>query len=199
VKREASGETEKGREAPSSETKNDSRFTYDASHGSEVTELGRLKEQQLAWETFAASAVQTIPILIKQMETVTQQTERAAMDMMAHLRALTPPATGPRFIGTSSHLSEFVVAMQTQDITRQQLEHVAQALDYWRTHLQDLLKGPQDEGAKKEIAVLQQLEQTYTMEAERRLHAAALAPDCQEPAPAEKEQSEMETGSVTLF
>jgi chemotaxis regulatin CheY-phosphate phosphatase CheZ len=171
----------------------------DVSGCNEVTELGRLKEQQLAWETFAASVVQTIPILIKQMETVTQQTERAAMDMMAHLRALAPPATGPRFIETSSHLSEFVVAMQFQDITRQQLEHVAQALDYWRTHLQDLLKGPQDEGAKKEIAVLRQLEQTYTMEAERRLHAAALAPDCQEPAPDEKEQSEKESGSVTLF
>jgi chemotaxis regulatin CheY-phosphate phosphatase CheZ len=166
---------------------------------SEATELGRLKEQQLAWETFAASAVQTIPILIKQMEAVTQQTERAAKDMMAHLRALTTPAPGPRFIETSSHLSEFVVAMQFQDITRQQLEHVAQALDYWRTHLQDLLKGPQDEGAKKEIVVLQQLEQTYTMEAERRLHAAALAPDCQEPAPDEREQSEKVSGSVTLF
>jgi chemotaxis regulatin CheY-phosphate phosphatase CheZ len=166
---------------------------------SEATELGRLKEQQLAWETFAASAVQTIPILIKQMEAVTQQTERAAKDMMAHLRALTTPATGPRFIETSAHLSEFVVAMQFQDITRQQLEHVAQALDYWRTHLQDLLKGPQDEGAKKEIAVLQQLEQTYTMEAERRLHTSVLTPDYHEPVPSEADQAKKESESVTLF
>ena len=187
------------RETSESEKKNASRFTHDASHGGEVTELGRLKEQQQAWEVFAVSVVQMIPVLIKQMETVTQQTERAAMDLMTHLRALTPPTTGPRFNDTSSHLSKIVVAMQFQDITRQQLEHVAQALDYWRAHLQDLLKGPQDEGAKLEIAVLQRLEQSYTMEAERRLHAAALAHDCHEPAPVGREQSENDLGSVTLF
>ncbi|NWF72660.1 MAG: hypothetical protein HXY51_06385 [Nitrospirae bacterium] len=159
-----------------------------------MAELGRLQEQQQAWETFAACAVQMIPVLIKQMETVTQQTERAAMDLMVHLRAMMPPNATSRFNGTSPHLSKIVMAMQFQDITRQQLEHVAQALDYWRTHLQDLLKGPQDEGARKEIAVLQQLEQTYTMDAERRLHASVIMSDYQEPEPTKKESE-----SVTLF
>lgn len=199
MKREASGETEKGREAPSSETENASRFTHDASHGNEVTELGRLREQQQAWETFAASAIQTIPILIKQMETVTQQTERAAMDMMVHMRAMMPPNAPAKLTDASPHLSKIVMALQFQDITRQQLEHVAQALDYWRTHLQDLLKGPQDEGAKKEIAVLQQLEQTYTMDTERRLHASVLMSDYQEPTLLEPEQAKKAPESVTLF
>jgi chemotaxis regulatin CheY-phosphate phosphatase CheZ len=166
---------------------------------SEASELGRLKEQQQAWEAFAASAVQTIPVLIKQMETVTQQTERAAMELMVHLRAMTPPNGTSRLNGTAPHLSKIVVAMQFQDITRQQLEHVAQALDYWRRHLQDLLKGPQDEGARKEIAVLQQLEQTYTMDAERRLHAAVITSDCQEQAQIEAGQAEKDPDSVTLF
>ena len=89
--------------------------------------------------------------------------------------------------------------MQFQDITRQQLEHVAQALDYWRTHLQDLLKGPQDEGARKEIAVLQQLEQTYTMDAERRLHTSVITPDYEEPVPSERADTKKESESVTLF
>jgi methyl-accepting chemotaxis protein len=173
--------------------------TNDASRGSEASELGRLKEQQQAWEAFAASAVQTIPILIKQMETVTQQTEQAAMDLMAHLRSMTSPNVRSGSIDVSPHLSKIVMAMQFQDITRQQLEHVAQALGYWRTHLQDLLKGPQDEGAKKEIAVLQQLEQTYTMDTERRLHAAVLAPDYQEPVLIESDRAKEESDSVTLF
>jgi len=180
------------REAPESKTKN-------ASHSSEAIELGRLKEQQQAWETFAACAVQMIPVLIKQMETVTQQTERAAMDLMVHLRAMTSPNAASRLNDASPHLPKIVVAMQFQDITRQQLEHVAQALDYWRMHLQDLLKGPQDEGARKEIAVLQQLEQTYTMDAERRLHASVITSVCQKLAPIETEGPKKESESVTLF
>jgi hypothetical protein len=171
----------------------------DVSACSEVTELGRLKEQQQAWEAFAVCAVQMIPVLIKQMETVTRQTERAAMDLMVHLRAMTPPNATSRLNDASPHLSKIVMAMQFQDITRQQLEHIAQALDYWRTHLQDLLKGPQDEGARKEIAVLQQLEQTYTMDAERRLHASVITSDYQEPVPIDTEQAKKASESITLF
>ena len=91
------------------------------------------------------------------------------------------------------------MAMQFQDITQQKLEHVAQALDQWQKHLQALLRGPQDERAKQEIAALQRLEESYTMEEERRLHAAALAPDYQEPVPIETDQTEAESDSVTLF
>ncbi len=45
------------------------------------------------------------------------------------------------------------------------------------------MKGPGDEEAKKEIAALELVEQHYTMEEERRLHAAALGPDYGEPVP----------------
>ena len=89
--------------------------------------------------------------------------------------------------------------MQFQDITQQKLEHVGQALDQWHKHLQALLKGPQDESARRDIAALQQLEESYTMEEERRLHAAALVPDYGEPVPIEMEQTEAESDSVTLF
>ena len=46
--------------------------TNDASRDSEVSELVNLKEQQQAWEAFAACAVSMIPVLKKQMEAVTQ-------------------------------------------------------------------------------------------------------------------------------
>jgi hypothetical protein len=156
-------------------------------------------EHHKAWEAFAICAISMIPVLKKQMEAVSQQTERAAMDLMVHISALTPPATALRLTETSANLSKIVMAMQFQDITQQKLEHVGQALDQWHKHLQALLKGPQDEGAKQEIAALQRLEESYTMEEERHLHAAALAPDYQEPVPIESEQTETKADSVTLF
>jgi hypothetical protein len=167
--------------------------------GSEAGELSRLKDHQQAWEAFAVCATHLIPVLKKQMEGVTQQTERAAMDLMVHLKALTLPAPTSTSAETSTNLTKVVMAMQFQDITQQKLEHVAQALDQWDKHLQALLKGPQDESAKREIAALQRLEQSYTMEEERRLHAAAISPDYQEPVPIETEQTETESASVTLF
>ena len=76
---------------------------------------------------------------------------------------------------------------------------MAQALDQWQKHLQALLKGPQDESARRDIAALLQLEERYTMEEERRLHAAALVPDYGEPVPIEMEQTETDPESITLF
>lgn len=165
----------------------------------EPSELGRLKEHQQAWEAFADCSLHLIPVLKKQMEAVTQQTERAAMDLMVHIGALTSPGTDSKTSDSSAHLSKVVMAMQFQDITQQKLEHVGQALDQWCMHLQALLKGPQNETAKREIAALQQLEQSYTMEEERRLHAAAITPDYQEPVPIETEEKDTESESVTLF
>jgi ABC-type multidrug transport system fused ATPase/permease subunit len=191
VKREARDRRER-REASDSGTK------Y-ASRDSETSELVSLKAHQEAWEAFATCAVSMIPILKKQMVAVTQQTERAAMDLMLHVSALTSSAKASRHTDTSANLSKVVMAMQFQDITQQKLEHVTQALDQWQKHLQALLKGPQDEGAKQEIAALQRLEESYTMEEERRLHATALAPDYQEPVPIETAQTERDADSVTLF
>jgi chemotaxis regulatin CheY-phosphate phosphatase CheZ len=175
----------------------DTLHAVDASRDSEASDLAGLKSQQQAWEAFAACAVSLIPVLKKQMEAITQETERAAMDLMVHVSALTSAAAASNPTDRSAHLSKVVMAMQFQDITRQKLQHVTQALDQWHTHLQALLRGPLDESAKQEIAALQRLEESYTMEEERRLHAAALAPDYQEPVPIEAEQSE--TDSVTLF
>ena len=54
----------------------------------------------------------------KQMEAVTHQTERAALDLMVHLRALTSPATTSGLMDTSANLSKIVMAMQFQDLTQ---------------------------------------------------------------------------------
>ena len=131
------------------------------------------------------------------MAAVTQETEKAAMELLLHLRMLTSSEGAASSTHDSASLSKVVMAMQFQDITRQKLEHVGLALDRLKAHLHALLKGPGDEEAKKEIAALELVEQHYTMEEERRLHAAALGPDYGEPVP--MDMSSQEPDSVTLF
>jgi hypothetical protein len=160
------------------------------------TPLSALLEHQRAWETFATESIHMIPVLKAQMTAVTQETERAAMELLLHLRMLVS-SEGASSKDDSASLSKIVMAMQFQDITRQKLEHVGLALDRLEAHLQALLKGPGDEEAKKEIAALELVEQNYTMEEERRLHAAALGPDYGEPVP--MDMSSKEPDSVTLF
>lgn len=172
--------------------------------GDETT-LSALLEHQRAWETFATEAIRTIPVLKAQMTAVTQETERAAMELLLHLRMLgsseaaTPPKGDAQALskGGWASLSKIVMAMQFQDITRQKLEHIGLALDRLKAHLQALLKGPGDEEAKKEIAALELVEPHYTMEEERRLHAAASGPDYGEPVPTD--MSSKEPDSATLF
>lgn len=167
--------------------------------GNRTDELSALREHQQAWKSFAACAVRLIPVLKAQMAAVTEETERSAMELMAHLRLLASSGSGASDEDREASLSKVVMAMQFQDITRQKLEHVGQALDQWSSHLQALLRGPQDGEAKREIASLERIEQNYTMEEERRLHAAAVSSDYQEPVPTETLDPEPESDSVTLF
>jgi len=162
-----------------------------------VTALTELQEQQQAWEAFAAGTVQMIPLLKAHMTAVTQETERAALELMMHLRVLGSPTGEATAKDKAASLSQVVMAMQFQDITRQKLEHVGLALDQLNKHAQALLKGPLNEEAQKEIAAFQLLEQNYTMEAERQVHQTMLGPDYGEPVP--MGLSEEGPEAVTLF
>lgn len=163
----------------------------------DATADSALQDHQRAWEAFAGCAVRLIPVLKAQMTAVTEATERSALELLVHLKVLASSDSIVTEEDREASLSQVVMAMQSQDITRQKLEHVGLALDQWSNHLRALLKGPYDEEAKREIAALQQIEQSYTMEEERRLHEATLAPDYQEPVP--MDLADKETDSVTLF
>ncbi|OQW35757.1 MAG: hypothetical protein A4E19_16035 [Nitrospira sp. SG-bin1] len=167
----------------------DCRADHDTAHGA-------IQAHQQAWEDFATGTVRMLPVLKAHINAVTQETERAAMELMVHLRLLAAGETTTSHEGAAS-VSQVVMAMQFQDITRQKLEHVNLALDQLGCHLRALLKGPHDEAAKREIAALQEVEQHYTMEEERRLHQATLQPDYQEPVPTDVSNKEID--SVTLF
>ena len=155
--------------------------------------------QRRAWESFGGDAVQIIPILKAHMAAVTQETERAAMELMGHLQVLGSSSEAITAAARSASLSQVVMAMQFQDITRQKLEHVGLALDQLQKHMQALLKGPLNPEAQQEVAALQRMERNYTMGAERRLHEAAGMSDYLEPVPIDIETADNEPDSVTLF
>jgi len=159
-----------------------------------------LREHQQAWEAFGSKIVHLIPVLKAHMSSVTQETERAALEIMMSLRVVASMNGEGSSKEASASLSKAVTAMQFQDITRQKLEHVCVALDQFDKHVQALLKGPGHEEAKQEIAALENIEENYTMEEERRVHQAALSTECPdygEPVPSSL--SEEESDSVELF
>lgn len=155
-----------------------------------------------AWTSFAVCTLPLIPILIRQMHAVTDQTERAVMDLMARLQTIAsrsgPSGEDTAHCGWSvdgsheglSHTSrssdlqlsqqrteelgddvnQIVTALQFQDITRQKLEHVKQALTHMQQHLQHLIDGRPDGELHDSLVMLKGLEHSYTMESERQLH-----------------------------
>lgn len=152
-----------------------------------------------AWEQFGVDAVQMIPILKAHMMAVTQETERAAMELMGHLQVLASPSEAITAKDRSASLSKVVMAMQFQDITRQKLEHVGSALDQLQQHVQALLKGPLNPETQQKIAALQRMEQSYTMEAERRLHEASATSDYLDSVPIDMGTTENGADAATLF
>lgn len=159
--------------------------------------IRRRHAHQREWEVFGLDALKMIPILQAQMAAVTQETERAAMELMIHLRVLAASNSNEASHDRAESLAKIVTAMQFQDITRQKLEHVGQALTQLSSHVQVLLKGSDDAGAPQKLAALESFEHRYTMEEERRLHQTTLGPDYGEPVPTSL--SKEEDDAVTLF
>jgi hypothetical protein len=167
------------------------------SYAGEKPSVSELLAHHRAWNTFAHGAVRIIPALKAQMTAVTAETERAAVELLVQLQSLASGAETMTSAARTEVISKVVIAMQFQDITRQKLEHVGQALDQFKRHLQILQEGPPTEETAQELAGLERIEEHYTMETERRLHQAALQPQYQEPVPVEA--SDNGEDSVTLF
>jgi len=149
-----------------------------------------------AWKAFGACLLPLIPVLIRQMAAVTEQTEAAALSLTARLddiarRAAQPAENGGKAEALAQDIGQIVMALQFQDITRQKLEHVGHALTQVQVHVQHLLDGKPDADIDDSLALLKDLEHCYTMEAERRVHAAANGVPVQSAA--------SEDDSVTLF
>ncbi len=154
-----------------------------------------------AWKAFGSCLSPLIPVLIRQMKAVTEQTEDAALSLMSKLNGIAQRAAQQaesaepqRAEDLGKDIGQIVMALQFQDITRQKLEHVGHALMQVQEHMQHLLEGKPDADIEDSLALLKELEHSYTMEAERRVHAAANGEMPQPVSPAAAEDD-----SVTLF
>ena len=54
--------------------------------------IAQLEQAKHAWEQFASHAVQLMPVLARQLTTVIEQTERAAMDLTGKIRSISERA-----------------------------------------------------------------------------------------------------------
>ena len=156
-----------------------------------------MNDSNHAWKAFAACALPLFPVLIRQMTAITEQTEKAALNLMTTLQAIAQRAnrqaaedlnltqmeqqhtllsqSKQQACELSGDVGQIVMALQFQDITRQKLEHVEHALTSLRDHLQHLVDGKPDQDLEDSLSRIKDLERSYTMESERRIHAAASA------------------------
>lgn len=74
----------------------------------------------------------------------------------------------------AADVSNVVMSLQFQDITRQRLQHVVEPLEQIRTHLQMLAEGHETATGCDFSAMLEGIEQSYTMEPERQVMSSAM-------------------------
>lgn len=98
----------------------------------------------------------------------------------------------------ASDVASIVMALQYQDITKQQLQHVVEPLDQLKRSLEALVRGHglQDAQAKN---LLEALHKSYTMESERAVMAHALTGAAGAAPVAPKPANTESAGDVTLF
>jgi methyl-accepting chemotaxis protein len=156
-------------------------------------QIAQLELTQYSWEQFASHAVPLIPVLTRQITTVIEQTEQAALDLILKIRSIAERAqqqaayagSSARAMkpvmdvqsqaeGLASDVSRIVMAMQFQDITKQKLEHIAQPLLQMKTYMESLVANPTDPELAKALNLLEEVERSYTMETERTAHRHAM-------------------------
>lgn len=190
------------------------RVTVEAAMHKRIAELEQTK---YAWEQFASHAVPLIPVLARQISSVIEQTERAALDLILKIRSISEraqkqaanAASSARTMepvedlrseagGLASDVSRIVMAMQFQDITKQKLEHVAQPLLQMKTYMESLVLNPTAPELEKALNLIEEVERSYTMEAERAAHRHAME-GCEPIGAPVSSIAEEEDQNVTLF
>ncbi|MEO5864459.1 MAG: hypothetical protein ABIQ79_05435 [Nitrospiraceae bacterium] len=156
-------------------------------------QIAQLEQTKYAWEQFASHAIPLIPVLTRQITTVIEQTEQAALDLILKIRSISERAqkqaayagSSARMVepvmdvksqaeGLASDVSSIVMAMQFQDITKQKLEHVMQPLLQMKTYMESLVANPTAPELAKALNLLEEVERSYTMETERMAHRHAM-------------------------
>ncbi len=150
------------------------------------------------WRDLGDNTLLLLPVLNAQMQHVIWRTECEAVELSAGIQQLgQADAEGsPSSLSqVGSELNQIVMALQCQDRTRQQLEHVIEALRHLHGLIESLMKGDAVGRLHSPRILVERLESTFTMAEERDITARVLrgeaaGPGATPPKPAE---------CVTLF
>lgn len=119
-----------------------------------------VNEQFIAlWETrtLSATLVEDLAVDIQKHKTEIQKTLDNSRDRLQTLsRALTHSSQVVQDMslhsqGVSADINQIIMALQCQDITRQKIQHVAQAVDEMVAHLEEAAAGPRDPGTMADL------------------------------------------------
>lgn len=164
-----------------------------------MSDVHQLEERLRVWETIASYMVQVIPRLKEEMALVTTMTERAVMDLAAHLRVFVSVHTGLNEERGRESLSHIVTALQFQDLTRQRLERVSGILDEVGQHLKLLLAIKPNGHADSLLLHKETIERHFTALTAWWNDTKVASESTNHSLGAEQGKREDESGAVTLF
>lgn len=133
------------------------------------------EEKLKVWEEFGESIKPLIPVLIGQLKGVVEETDRAAANLIERFQIISHKVlsnqSGQNAQGAAEvakDLSQVVMYIQFQDITRQQIEHVYGPLENMYEHLGALANMDQKGAGREEsLGKLKNFSNNYTMASER--------------------------------
>jgi len=135
------------------------------------------EERLKAWEEFGESIKPLIPVLIGQLQGVVEETERAAANLIERFQVISHKVLSendtqnPQVAAElAKDISQIVMYIQFQDITRQKVEHVYGPLEQILQHLTVLTDSDRDETVQEQtLDKLKNFSKSYTMASERML------------------------------
>jgi hypothetical protein len=158
---------------------------------------GRPRTQAEPWHVVARHLMQVLPVLAQQIANAMERTEEAVQEIAKRVQAMAQhlPASQP-----SADLSVAITALQFQDITKQQLDHVIGGLGGIEQALSAMLADREHVGMTHAVNILAELEQRFTMQGERDVLASVRRPtDAQCPSAGSRTQQHDVGDNVTLF
>lgn len=129
------------------------------------------------WRGLGDNALLLLPILNAQMQHVIWRTEREAVELSAGIQQLgqADAEDSPSSLSqVGSELNQIVMALQCQDRTRQQLEHVIEALRHLHGLIETLMRGDAVDPLDSPRMLVERLESTFTMAEERDITSRVL-------------------------
>jgi hypothetical protein len=149
------------------------------------------------WHMVARQLMQVLPVLGQQIAKAMERTEEAVREITHRFPAIAQHVSGNQ---RSDDLTVAITALQFQDITKQQLDHVIGGLRCVEQALRAMLADREHVGVTQAVNILTDLEQRFTMQGERDMLALVRRnTETQSPSGGSRNQQHDVGDNVTLF